>query len=50
MVFEIICKAMGLVSSSLNIWDKFHTYCLRKENDPSGSHTNDGSRDESKDS
>lgn len=46
-VLELICKIVGLLSCSMNIWDKIRTYIKK---DPSGLAACDGSRDESLDS
>ena len=49
-IFDLLCKIVGLFSTSLTLWDKIRTYKSRKEKDPSGRQTNDGSRNESLDS
>ena len=47
-IFDLVCKGVGLVLSSLNIWDKIHTY--RKNKKPINGGRQDGLNNESEDS
>lgn len=48
-ILDIVCKCVGLVLSSLNIWDKICTYTKSKK-EPINGASQDGLNNESKDS